>query len=342
MKAGKLKIFLSALIFSTVFALLLKWWQTGNPFQLSTILFGSIMLFNILAALAIWQLYFQKQMERSLAELKKIIIPLFALYLLVVLFVCLGIIALAGYLFNIIMGLGTMGYGEYLLQVELPGTLRVYSIIIFMVSAYFFYSNWSNAIDREQQLREENLKYRYRTLKSQVNPHFLFNSLNTLSEIIYVDIRKADHYIHELASMYRYILDNEEKDLISLEEEIQFVNLYFDLQKERDGNRIQLAVDLPNPREFKIIPISLQILIENALKHNSASDDAPLNIHIYKNNEYVIVTNNIRKRSTMITSRGTGLSNLKERVRLIIGKEMIVDTDGNQFTVKLPILNSSI
>ncbi len=235
-----------------------------------------------------------------------------------------------------------MGYGEYLLQVELPGTLRVYSIIIFMVSAYFFYSNWSNAIDREQQLREENLKYRYRTLKSQVNPHFLFNSLNTLSEIIYVDIRKADHYIHELASMYRYILDNEEKDLISLEEEIQFVNLYFDLQKERDGNRIQLAVDLPNPREFKIIPISLQILIENALKHNSASDDAPLNIHIYKNNEYVIVTNNIRKRSTMITSRGTGLSNLKERVRLIIGKEMIVDTDGNQFTVKLPILNSSI
>ncbi|MDR2917216.1 MAG: histidine kinase [Tannerella sp.] len=338
MKNKKLKIFLNTLLFSTAFALLFKWWQTGDPFRTSTLMFGVTIFFIVLSALAIWALFFQKQMARPVHQLKKIIIPLFAFYLVVVLLSSFCIIALSGYIYHLAAGLDTGGFMDSLIRVEFPGTLRYYFIAIFIASAFFFYDNWAKAIDREQQLREENLIYRYRNLKAQVNPHFLFNSLNTLSEIIYVDTRKADHYIHELAGVYRYILDNEETDRIALDEELRFVTLYFNLQKERDGDKIRLHIDFPHPERFMIVPISLQIPVENALKHNSASEENPLAIHICESDGYIVVSNNRQKRNTLNSSHGTGLSNLSERVKLITGKEMIVEVDKNQFIVKLPII----
>lgn len=291
--------------------------------------------------MAIWEVFFQKQMDMSIKQLKKRLLPLLILYLFIVLLVSFCIIGISAYIYRLVQGLNTADLWSFLIEEEYPGTLRMYSVISFIVTAFFFYTNWSKAIDREQQLKEENLIYRYRTLKAQVNPHFLFNSLNTLSEIVYVDARKADNYIQELAGVYRYILDNEENDLVSLEEEIKFVDLYFVLQKVRDGNRIELDIDFGQPGNYKIIPISLQILVENALKHNSASEDNPLQISIYDSEqEYIVVTHPIRKRNTLHSSHGTGLANLKERVKLIIGKELIVETENNQFTIKLPIMKA--
>lgn len=341
MKNRKLKIFVRSLLFSIVFSLLFRWWQMGNPFDSSTILLGSTTFLMLLASMAIWEVFFQERTEVPIVQLKKRLLPLFVLYLVVVLFVSFCIIGLGAYVYRLALGFEMTGLWSTLIEHEYPGTLKVYLVIVFIVSAFFFYSNWSKSIDREQQLSEENLIYRYRTLKAQVNPHFLFNSLNTLSEIVYVDARKADNYIQELAGVYRYILDNEENDLVSLEEEIKFVDLYFELQKVRDGDRIELNIDVQQPERFKIIPISLQILVENALKHNSASEDSPLQISIYDSKQgYIVVTNPIRKRSTLHSSHGMGLANLKERVKLIIGKEMIVETENNQFTVKLPIMKT--
>ena len=113
---------------------------------------------------------------------------------------------------------------------------------------------------------------------------------------------------------------------------------YFSLQKERDGEKIQLEINIQQVERYSIVPISLQILVENALKHNSASEKNPLRIIIQNENDpFIVISNNIQKRSTWSNSPGTGLSNLKERVRLIMGKEMTIETEQNQFTVKLPI-----
>ena len=267
-----------------------------------------------------------------------VIIPAFLLFMVIILLISLMVIGVQIYLFHLIMGLDTTHFINNLFEVEFPQTIKYYSVCALIASAFFFYSSWQQAVDREQQLREENLKYKYRTLKTQVNPHFLFNSLNTLSEIIYEDTRKADNYIQQLASIYRYILDNEETDLIPLKEEIRFVNRYFSLQKERDGEKIQLEINIRQVERYSIVPISLQILVENALKHNSASEKNPLRIIIQNEDDpFIVISNNMQKRSTWSNSPGTGLSNLKERVRLIMGKEMTIETEQNRFTVKLPI-----
>lgn len=337
-KNRKLKVFIRTLIGSIVFALLFKWWTTGNPFQPSTLFFAITICILFLISLSISNKFFGYFMSMPAKKIKKVIIPAFILFMLIILVISLITISLMMYAFFLIMGWDTTHFITMLFEREFPGTIKFFLVCALISSAYFFYTIWRQAVDNEQQLKEENLKYKYRTLKTQVNPHFLFNSLNTLSEIIYVDTKKADNYIQQLAGIYRYILDNEETDLISLKEEIRFVNQYFKLQKERDGNKIQLEIKIQQPEKYRIIPISLQILVENALKHNSASGNKPLKVVIHTDdNSFITVTNNIQKRNILNNSPGTGLSNLGERVKLIMGKEMTIETDNNQFTVKLPI-----
>ncbi|MDF9831152.1 two-component system LytT family sensor kinase [Parabacteroides sp. PF5-6] len=268
--------------------------------------------------------------------------PSYLLFVSVTTFSALSLFCPTLYLIYRINDKDTSGFMKHILQQELPGVIISVLAGIFLSTIVFFFTVWQQAVEREQQSSAEALKYKYKNLKAQINPHFLFNSLNTLSEIVYVDAKNADHYIQMLAAIYRYILDNEETDLISLHEEFRFINRYFELQKERDGEKIRLEIDFPHPERYKTIPISLQILIENALKHNSASEENPLHIHIQENDGYVVVSNNIQKRNTLNASHGTGLANLKERLNLIIGKEMTIEMKNNLFIVKLPIIRSQI
>lgn len=332
------KRLIGTLIFSIIYALLFKWWTTGNPFQPSTIFFCAIIFIILIFSFSISDKFFGYFMTMPLTKVKKYIIPAFILFMLAILLSSLIFIGVSLYAMHLVTGSDTSHFINTLLEVELPGAIKYFSICSLIVSAYFFYKIWRQAIEREQLLREENLKHKYRRLKTQVNPHFLFNSLNTLSEIIYTDTRKADRYILKLAGIYRYILDNEETDLISLEEEIRFVNAYFTLQKERDGSKIQLEMNLSHPERSTIVPISLQILIENALKHNSASDKNPLKITVSDTGDsYITISNNIRKKNILGSSHKTGLANLKERVKLIMGREMIIECTPELYTVKLPI-----
>ena len=334
----RIKVFITTLTGSILFALLFKWWTTGNPFHPSTILFGTIIFILILISLSISNKFFGYFLSLPIKKIKKIIIPAFIIFMLIILFISLIIIGLLMYLFHLIMESDTTHFIKTLLEVEFPATIKYYSVCALIASAFFFYNIWRQAVDREQQLKEENLTYKYRTLKTQVNPHFLFNSLNTLSEIIYVDTKKADNYIQKLAGIYRYILDHEETDFIPLQEEIKFVNQYFSLQKERDGSKIRLEINIRQPENYRIIPISLQILVENALKHNVASESKPLRIVIHTTDDSsIIVSNNIQRKNILNGSHRMGLSNLKERVNLIMGKEMTIETDNEFFTVKLPI-----
>jgi two-component system LytT family sensor kinase len=197
---------------------------------------------------------------------------------------------------------------------------------------------WQTSLRREQKLREENLIFLNETLKNQINPHFLFNSLNTLSSLIATQPDIAEQFIQRLSSIYRYILENSRKDKVPLLEELTFINNYFELFRIRDAGKIFLAIDAPESEKYNILPVSLQILVENAIKHNMATRENPLNIHIFIEEAYVVVENNLQTMASGIRSTGIGLKNLGERVRIISGKELIIQEANHSFKVKLPLI----
>jgi sensor histidine kinase YesM len=197
---------------------------------------------------------------------------------------------------------------------------------------------WQSSLKREQKLREQNLIFQNETLKNQVNPHFLFNSLNTLSALITSKPDTAEKFITGLSSIYRYILENSRKDKVPLNSELTFIKDYFDLQKVRDEEKIVLKKETPETTDFMILPVSLQILVENAFKHNMATRENPLTISIYIDNQYIVVKNNLQKMPTQLKSSGIGLNNLAERTRLITGRDIIIEESDKYFTVKVPLI----
>jgi two-component system LytT family sensor kinase len=197
---------------------------------------------------------------------------------------------------------------------------------------------WQASLKREQKLREENLIFQNETLKNQINPHFLFNSLNTISSLMPTHPETAEKFINNLSSVYRYILDNGQKNKVPLQSELDFISDYFDLHKIRDEEKIVLKINAPEADRFEIIPVSLQILIENAIKHNKATRGNPLVISIFIEGQMIVVKNNLQRMATQIKSTGIGLKNLSERVRLITGKELIICELNDFFIVKLPLL----
>ncbi|MCX6321769.1 MAG: histidine kinase [Bacteroidia bacterium] len=197
---------------------------------------------------------------------------------------------------------------------------------------------WQSSLRREQKLREEKLIFQNETLKNQVNPHFLFNSLNTLSALVNTQPDVAEEFINRLSSIYRYILENSSKDRVPLAVELSFIRDYFYLHKIRDDGKIQLEVKVNETDNSEILPVSLQILVENAIKHNKATRESPLKISIYIENEHVIVKNNLQKMAVQLKSTKIGLKNLGQRVSLITGKALIIEETDTDFIVKIPLL----
>lgn len=336
MKKNKTIILLvAAVLFSFGFIIIMRLAQNLNISDITTAVFGVTNLLSILSISYLFNKILASNSTKPVAELKKRLIPSFVFCLLSTIFIALSLYLLGNYTIFWIKGWSMTN------MTNMIGTGAIISLSVglFICCTVFLYTTWRQAINQEQKLREENLRYQYRTLKAQVNPHFLFNSLNTLSEIVYQDAKKADNYIQKLSGIYRYILDNENIDLIPLSKELEFVTKYFELQRERDGNKIDLKIQVSDSEKFRIIPVSLQILVENALKHNLVSENNPLKINIYKEDTFIVVSNNIQRKNRMDNSYGTGLTNLKDRIKLITGREMVVDQENNKFIVKTPIIN---
>ena len=334
----KVAIVIFVIITISLFSLLIKWLQTGNPFQNETILYGTIVLTNLLITGSLAFNAFKKYSTQPTAQLKRSLLPAFILFVLIALVISLTIVSLGVYIFYLIEGYDTSGFLRRLFQIELTGAIKQFSISILIGSIIFFYIIWRKAIDREQLLREENLNYKYRNLKAQVNPHFLFNSLNTLSELVYMDAKMADNYIQQLSAIYRYILENEDRDLIPLKDELDFISQYITLQKVRDQDKFIIDMDITETDKFKVIPVSLQILVENAIKHNTMSREQPLVVTIKQIDDYIMISNRIQRKGILAASTQKGLSNLKERVRLIMQRELIIIDNEDQFIVRLPLI----
>jgi sensor histidine kinase YesM len=193
---------------------------------------------------------------------------------------------------------------------------------------------------RVEQLNVAKAQAELEALKNQIDPHFIFNSLNTLSFLITRDPKNARLYNDTLARVYRYILSNKERDLVLLREEVEFISNYFYLLKIRFAEAISMSIEITDlsAENFLIPPISLQALVENAIKHNEFSEKKPLYIDVSISADYVIVKNVIQRRSNPQPTSKIGLNNLDNRYKLITKRNIQVENNFEFFVVKLPII----
>jgi len=216
----------------------------------------------------------------------------------------------------------------------------VFSLIVF----YFFNTtlisnNWIKSIEKNEELKRENLLAKYETLKNQVNPHFLFNNLNTLTGIIEQKPELATDFIKKLSDIYRYVLEQNDKEIVSIKEEMKFVEDYIYLSKMRFGEGLIFNSSLTKNQNFLVAPLGIQMMVENAIKHNIISDDMPLKIEMEIEDGFVIVRNNLQRKNTLNPEKGPlGLENIKKRYSYLSNVPVEIIESESEFIVKLPII----
>jgi hypothetical protein len=220
----------------------------------------------------------------------------------------------------------------------------VYSLIVTIVISLFmhgrsFLLNWKESTIAAEKLQRENIAAKYEALKNQVNPHFLFNSFNALSNLVYEDPEKAVKFIKQLSEVYRYVLDTREKEVVSLAEELRFVDSYLYLQRIRFGDKLKVDFSIAR-NDQSVAPLALQMLLENAIKHNIVSEDEPLRIRVFDHDGYLIVENNLQRKSSLgDESAHVGLDNIIRRYEFLTDQKVQVVENEKNFTVRLPMLN---
>lgn len=199
-----------------------------------------------------------------------------------------------------------------------------------------FLFEWRQASIDMEKLRTEQVFTQFQSLKNQVNPHFLFNSLNALSSLVYEDQGKAVEFIRKLSQVYRYVLDRKDEEVIPIKDELDFLENFVFLQKIRFGDNLNFEIDGANDSGH-LPPLALQLLVENAIKHNVVSDDHHLNIKVTIGEEYCEVVNNVKEKLSK-DSTGIGLDNLQARYAYLSDKKVEIINEGDRFVVRLPVL----
>jgi sensor histidine kinase YesM len=219
------------------------------------------------------------------------------------------------------------------------GEYIVFVIIASILYAKSFFKQWREEAIQGERLKQEAIALQYQVMQNQVNPHFLFNSLNVLGNLIDLDSEKAKEYITQLADFYRNLLMLKNQEIVPLHKEIEFVKRYVFLQKIRFGDNFSVDIHVRDNQEGELIPLSLQILIENSVKHNEISKEHPLEIVVgIDHRQYIFVENNLNLKNDIKSSNNIGLANLKERYRYLTGKEVEIIKNKHFFRVSLPLI----
>jgi len=215
-------------------------------------------------------------------------------------------------------------------------------IVCGFAEAYILFIKWKNTLIETEKLQREKAESQYAALKNQVNPHFLFNSLNSLSSLIRVSPEKAIDFVDKFSKIYRYVLDMNDKMVVELKDELNFLQSFYFLQKIRFGKNLEIEtnIDAAKLNEY-IPPLSIQILIENAIKHNEISSEKPLKINIYLENDFLVIENNLQLKNSMESSTGIGLSNLKERYEHLSDKKPEFYATNTAYIAKIPLLSAT-
>ena len=228
---------------------------------------------------------------------------------------------------------------QHQIAMNIGSLLVTFLVLTIYVTAGFYHQLQKTMVEKERLLKE-NVQSQLDSLKNQVNPHFLFNSLNTLSYLIPENPAKAENFVQKLSKAYRYILEIRERELTTLDEELGFLDSYNCLLTERFGDNLQISINVPPAaKRLQILPLSLQMLFENAIKHNVVSTQDPLRIEVFvENGDRLVVKNNLQPKKQELPSTKIGLENIKNRYRLITKKLVDIIVTQQHFIVVLPLV----
>jgi two-component system, LytTR family, sensor kinase len=221
------------------------------------------------------------------------------------------------------------------------GMLLLYHLPISGAMCAIYYFRESKELNNTlSEMETEKLKLKFKLLQKHLEPHFLFNNLSVLSALIKKNPPEADSFLNEFADLYRYIIKNAEQLVISFKDEIEFTKRYFSIIEKRHGKTYILLInDDINVTDKLIVPFALQNCIENAIKHNAASEDMPLNIEVKITSRQIIIKNKITSKN-INASTNTGIINLKSRFNLVTNENIIIEDDGNNYSITLPLINN--
>jgi two-component system, LytTR family, sensor kinase len=205
---------------------------------------------------------------------------------------------------------------------------------------HFFFREYKRQWQEAEGLRQSSAQAQIQLVKSQVNPHFLFNNLNVLSGMVIKDNPEANRFIEEFSKVYRYILSNQEKELVELRSELEFIEPYIFLLQKRFDQGLSVTMNIPEQyNSWHVVPAALQMLIENAIKHNVVSRNKPLHIDVHANgNHTLVIRNNLQPRVGVEPSSRIGLQNIRKRYELICGRDVVVSQSEQAFEVAIPLL----
>lgn len=225
----------------------------------------------------------------------------------------------------------------------LAATWAIYALIPVGVNLGFFTDyflrRWKDSIVLAERLEKEKAWVQFDNLKNQLNPHFLFNALTSLNGLILENQGLASQFLQHLSKVYRYVLQNKDKNFVPLQTELDFIQNYVFLLCTRFPKALEIKFDIKDAaRDRAIVPVTVQILIENALKHNVVDEQSPLVIEVISIGDYLVVSNNLQVRSRVGSSNRQGLDNLRSLYRFLTEKPVIVDQTENRFAVKIPLL----
>jgi len=234
------------------------------------------------------------------------------------------------------------GYDQPLAEVLLYNaiiTAVINFILVSIAETVQQYKKHQASLIQAEKLKRENTDMRFQALKQQLDPHFLFNSLNVLAHLVQKEPEKAQHFIEQFSTVYRYVLEVVDSPIVSVEKEIEFIKSYLYLQSIRFGDNIKIKIDIEKDAYNKYIPpLSIQILLENAFKHNVIKKDLPLNLNIYTEQNRLYVINSYQPKKRNMFSRQMGLENLVNRYKLIYDRVPEIEKTKNEFKANIPLI----
>lgn len=221
----------------------------------------------------------------------------------------------------------------WVLYIMLPTAVN---LIFFTIH---FIDKWRESIVYSAKLEKEKSQVQFDNLKNQMNPHFLFNSLASLNSLIFENQQLASDFVQQLAKVYRYLLQHQDKNFVLLHTELDFISNYINLLHARFKGALKINVNITDKaKELAVVPVTLQILIENAIKHNIADPERPLTIDVLTIGDYLVVSNNLQLKKNVATSNKKGLDNLKSLYAFLTTKEVIIENTADRFFVKIPLI----
>lgn len=232
-------------------------------------------------------------------------------------------------------------FNDYSINPRLNAFVYFFVMVMLLIISRAILLNNQSKLDviEKERLKQQSLQNELAALRNQVNPHFLFNSLNSLSLLVREDQKAAGKFINKLSFLYRYILQSKDQDLVTVKEELKFLESYVHLIKERYRDNFNVNIHINDALLQKKLPtLALQLLMENAVKHNEISNDKPLYVDVFDEDGWLVIKNKLQKRTGRIESTNTGLSNLNTRFKLQMDKNIEILKDDTHFSVKIPLV----